>query len=41
MNKRRGIFVDDKLWAAIQKAAKKDGRKGADWIRRALAAALK
>lgn len=39
-NRRRAVFVDDALWAAIQAAAIKDSRPAASWIRLALAAAL-
>ena len=39
-NKRRCIFVSDKLWAAIVKAAKADHGSTAAWVRRALAGAL-
>ena len=35
-NRRRSIFVDDELWAKIEKQAKLDGRSSASWIRQAL-----
>lgn len=35
-NKRRSVFVDDKLWAASKKKAKADDRTHAAWIRAAI-----
>ena len=34
--RRRSVFVDDELWAAVKLAAKMDDRKPASYVRKAL-----